>query len=173
MAAEVSVQRADLRQARAALLSAGVGGRDFTAAYAGAVDEWLQDLFTEVVGRIDEPGVALMAVGGYGRGELCPWSDLDLVLVHEGARAVPGVAEALWYPVWDAGFHLDHSVRTPREVASMAAKDLKVALGLLAGRRIAGDPGLARQVVERARGDWAQRPRTSVARLREAVEERW
>src|SRR5437763_1053028 len=173
MTAEVGVHRADLRHARASLLRAGVGGRDFTAAYAGAVDEWLQDLFEEVVGAIGEPGVSLIAVGGYGRGELCPWSDLDLVLVHEGGRAVPGLAEALWYPIWDAGFHLDHSVRTPREVAAMAGKDLKVALGLLSARRIAGDAVLARQVVERARSDWAGKPRTSLSRLRDAVQERW
>jgi [protein-PII] uridylyltransferase len=171
--AEVSVQPANPRQLRSDLLEAGVGGRDFAAAYAGAVDAWLKELFGRLVGGVDEPGVALLAVGGYGRGELCPGSDLDLVFLHDSERAAHGMPEALWYPVWDAGFHLDHSVRTPREVVAMAAKDPKVALGLLTGRRIAGDPILARHVLERARGDWVMRPRTSLGRLREMVEQRW
>jgi [protein-PII] uridylyltransferase len=167
--AEVSVQPANPRQLRSDLLEAGIGGRDFATAYAGAVDAWLRELFGRLVGSGDEPGVALLAVGGYGRGELCPGSDLDLVFVHTSARAAHRVPEALWYPIWDSGFHLDHSVRTPREVVAMAAKDLKVALGLLTGRLIAGDPLLARQVIERAREDWATRPRTSLGRLHEAV----
>ena len=113
---EVSVSAVDLRELRAGLLAAGLGGRAFTKAYAEAVDEWLGPLFAAAVdGRGDE-GVALLAVGGYGRAELCPASDLDLVLVHERGRSVAGVAEAIWYPVWDAGFHLDHSVRTPKEM---------------------------------------------------------
>jgi [protein-PII] uridylyltransferase len=112
-------------------------------------------------------------VGGYGRGELCPASDLDLVLLHEGSRSVSGVAEALWYPVWDAGFHLDHSVRTPKEIAAMASKDLKVALGLLSARPVAGDALFASRVIAATREDWAKRARTSLGRLRENVEERW
>ena len=59
-------------------------------------------------------GVALVAVGGYGRGELAPHSDLDVVLVHDdssGAGLVRQVAERVWYPLWDAGADVDHSVR--------------------------------------------------------------
>src|SRR5207248_7297770 len=123
-------------------------------------------------GREDD-GVGLLAVGGYGRSELCPASDLDLVLVHERGKSVAGVAEAVWYPVWDAGFHLDHSVRTPKEIAAMAAKDLKVALGLLTARPVAGDAALAGRVLDQMRRDWASRPRTSLGRLYEAVRERW
>ena len=65
----------------------------------------------------DEPGVALLAVGAYGRRELCPASDLDLVLVHDGKRGrdLAALADRLWYPIWDSGFTLDHSVRTPNE----------------------------------------------------------
>ena len=55
-----------------------------------------------------------MAVGGYGRRELCPGSDLDVALVHRGVKDVKAVAERVWYPVWDAGLGLDHSVRTVR-----------------------------------------------------------
>ncbi|MBV9410959.1 MAG: [protein-PII] uridylyltransferase, partial [Acidimicrobiia bacterium] len=170
---EVSVSAVDLRELRAGLLAAGLGGRAFTKAYAEAVDEWLRPLFANALDGLDRAGVVLLAVGGYGRAELCPASDLDLVLVHERGRSVSGVAEALWYPVWDAGFHLDHSVRTPKEIAVLAGKDLKVALGLLTARPVAGDTALARRVIESVRRDWAARPRTSLARLRSAVTERW
>src|SRR5947209_4972221 len=170
---EVSVNAVDLREVRAELLSAGLGGRAFTRAYAEAVDEWLRPLFTVAFDGRDAHGVVLLAVGGYGRSELCPASDLDLVLLHERGKSVAGVAEALWYPVWDAGFHLDHSVRTPREMLAMAAKDLKVALGLLTARPVAGDRALAEQALNGVRAEWANRPRTSLGRLSEAVHERW
>src|SRR5256714_2742407 len=124
-ASEVSVSAVDLRELRAGLLAGGLGGRAFSKAYAEAVDGWLRTLFARALDGRDEDGVALLAVGGYGRAELCPASDLDLVLVHERGKSVAGVAEAVWYPVWDAGLHLDHSVRTPTEIGAMAAQDLQ------------------------------------------------
>ena len=58
------------------------------------------------------PGVALVAVGGLGRRECAPHSDLDLVLLHDGVARVDDLAAAIWYPIWDARLGLDHSVRT-------------------------------------------------------------
>ncbi len=86
----------------------------------------------------DLKGLALLAVGGYGRSELCPHSDLDVVLVHRQRRDIATVADSVWYPVWDEGVHLDYSVRTPAEALAMASKDLRVQLGLLDGRIVAG-----------------------------------
>ena len=86
-------------------------------------------------------GVALVAVGGYGRAELAPHSDLDLVLVHEDDVDLGELGSALWYPLWDSGRRLDHSVRSMSQVLEAAA-DLRVALGLLDARHLAGDPGL-------------------------------
>ncbi|NEB65796.1 hypothetical protein G3I39_01730, partial [Streptomyces fulvissimus] len=68
-------------------------------------------------------GLALVAVGGYGRGELSPRSDLDLLLLHDGstpAAAIARVADRIWYPVWDLGLDLDHSVRTLAETRRTA-----------------------------------------------------
>lgn len=104
-----------------------------------------------------EKGVALLAVGGYGRGQLCPHSDLDLVLLHAGRRDVGPVAERIWYPIWDEGFSLDHSVRTVKEALDVAGRDIKVLLGLLDARLIAGDEMLARSTVDGARRLWAKR----------------
>ena len=94
------------------------------------------------------PDVALLAVGAYGRRELCPASDLDLVLVHDGKRGrdLGEIADAVWYPIWDSGVALDHSVRTPKEARAVADRDLKTALGLLDGRVVAGDAVLGRAV---------------------------
>jgi [protein-PII] uridylyltransferase len=153
-----------------------VSDRDFTAVYTARVDQWLVELFDAALsttGRHSDNGVALLAVGGHGRQELCPGSDLDLVLVHDRAGAVAELADAIWYPVWDSGIHLDHSVRTPKELAGMVESDVRVALGQLTARRIAGDQHLAARVMEETQRQWKVRPRVSLQRLRAAVHERW
>ena len=96
-------------------------------------------------------------MGGYGRGSLCPYSDLDVVLVHNGHRDIGKVADAIWYPVWDEGVHLDHSVRRPSEVLSAAAEDVRVALGLLDGRLVWGETKVAEPLLEKARAAWRDR----------------
>ena len=132
-----------------------------------AADRWLASLLG------DEAGIALVAVGGYGRQELCPFSDLDVVLVHDGRRRdVKEVAERVWYPVWDAGVSLDHSVRTVKEALSTASQDLKAALGLLDARLIAGDAGLADELVAKSVGQWEKRRLQHLAALQDSVTER-
>ena len=76
-------------------------------------DAWLAELFEAAAGR--DRRVALVAVGGYGRAELAPESDLDVLLLHGGRHAPDALAEPLWYPVWDAKLKLGHAVRTPKE----------------------------------------------------------
>jgi len=100
--------------------AAELTGAALRAALSTDADAW-------VAGLLGEPGegVALVAVGGLGRRELAPGSDLDLVLLHSPARPDgPGLAERLWYAVWDAGVGLDHSVRTPDEALAVADGDL-------------------------------------------------
>jgi [protein-PII] uridylyltransferase len=98
-----------------------------------------------------------VAVGGYGRGSLCPYSDLDVVLVHSGHRDIRAVADAIWYPVWDEGVHLDHSVRRPSEVLAVAGEDVRVALGLLDARLVWGEPKVAEPLIDKARAAWRER----------------
>ena len=74
-----------------------------------------------------ETGVALVAVGGYGRQELAPFSDLDVVLVHDAEIEMGEWAGQVWYPLWDSGANIDHSVRSVQEVLDQAAADLRVA----------------------------------------------
>src|SRR5205807_6100587 len=70
------------------------------------VDRWLAELLGA------EADVALVAVGGYGRRELLPRSDLDVLLLHGGRDDIASIADRIWYPVWDSGAELDHAVRT-------------------------------------------------------------
>ena len=129
-------------------------------------DRWLAGLLPA------EPGVALLAVGGFGRRELLPGSDLDLLLLHEGVPGICGIADRIWYPVWDSGVRLDHSVRTPAEARQAAAADLKVALGLLYARPVAGDAGLCARLRERTLEDWRAGAGTRLAELRALAAER-
>ena len=151
------VAEASLRERRRSLLARpDLRGDAFCRAYAAEADAWLSDLADLAAGESGRH-LALLAVGGYGRSSLCPYSDLDVVLVHAGHRDVGPVADAIWYPVWDEGVHLDHSVRRPAEVLSAAADDVRVALGLLDGRRVWGEPKVADPLLAKARAAWRDR----------------
>src|SRR6201987_3504647 len=130
------------------------------------VDRWLADLLGA------EPGVALVAVGGYGRRELLARSDLDVVLLHGGPDDIAGIADRIWYPVWDSGAELDHAVRTVPQARRVARTDLKVALGLLSARHVAGDPDLTERLRAGALEDWRAAAPARMAELHAAHDER-
>ncbi|MDQ6783795.1 MAG: [protein-PII] uridylyltransferase, partial [Actinomycetota bacterium] len=147
-----------------------VTGTAWCVGYARASDAWLAELFSEVCG-VDDRDVALLAVGGYGVGELAPGSDLDLLLVHDRKR-IGDVADGLWYPIWDEGVDLDHSVRNPKELRAALDSDLKVALGLLTARPIAGDSALAAKVIASAMDLWRRRARKWLPQVAELARQR-
>ena len=151
------VAETSLRDRRSRLLAEpGLRGQEFCRRYAAEADAWLSGLAERAAGDVKRH-LALVAVGGYGRSSLCPYSDLDVVLVHTGHRDIGKVADAIWYPVWDQGVHLDHSVRRPSEVLSAAAEDVRVALGLLDGRLVWGEAKVAEPLLEKARAAWRDR----------------
>ncbi|MER5531302.1 [protein-PII] uridylyltransferase [Streptomyces sp. NPDC002677] len=160
--------------ARLRLLTEGArSGPSRRTALAELTDEWLTGLFAAATEGI-KGGVSLVAVGGYGRGELSPRSDLDLLLLHDGgdSGAVAAVADRLWYPVWDLGLALDHSVRTPAEARKTAGEDLKVQLGLLDARHIAGDLGLTTGLRTTILADWRNQAPKRLPELQELCLER-
>jgi [protein-PII] uridylyltransferase len=130
------------------------------------VDRWLAELLGA------EAGVALVAVGGYGRKELLPRSDLDVLLLHSGRDDIASIADRIWYPVWDSGAELDHAVRTVPQARRVARSDLKVALGLLSARHVAGDPDLTERLRAGALEDWRSAASTRLAELHAAHDER-
>ncbi|MEU5433069.1 [protein-PII] uridylyltransferase [Streptomyces sp. NPDC020719] len=153
----------------------GRSGPPRRAALARLTDDWLATLFAGAAEAAGVRGAALVAVGGYGRGELSPRSDLDLVLLHDGsagAGAVSALADRLWYPVWDLGLALDHSVRTPAEARRTAGADLKAHLGLLDARHLAGDAALTAALRGAVLADWRNQATKRLPELDEMCRER-
>ena len=156
---DVTSRRLDLAGTRS--FSAPGAGPARRAALADFGMQWLGELWDEASAGRRLPGVALAAVGSLARRDGGPLSDFDLVLLHQtralGAADLTGLADRLWYPIWDQGVKLDHSVRTVNQCRTVAAGDLSAGVGLLdiavrrgrGGRRNAakrtGCPGLARQ----------------------------
>jgi [protein-PII] uridylyltransferase len=169
----------DLLWARDLLISPRPGrrrlvGADLRAALVDLHDFWLRG-HAATAGLSGASRAALVAVGALGRRELVPYSDLDLVLVHDGAddKVVGAIAERLWYPLWNAGIGLDHSVRTVRESLRVGADDLRAALGLLEARFLAGDPAVADRLVTAARQAWRSSARSRVDELADGAYDRW
>ncbi|NUL03955.1 [protein-PII] uridylyltransferase [Streptomyces lunaelactis] len=153
----------------------GRSGPPRRAALAKLTDDWLSALFATATLEAGVRGAALVAVGGYGRGELSPRSDLDLLLLHDGgadAGAIAALADRIWYPVWDLGLALDHSVRTPGEARKVAGDDLKVQLGLLDARPVAGDLGLVAGLRTTVLADWRNQAPKRLPELDELCRER-
>ncbi|HYH28961.1 MAG TPA: [protein-PII] uridylyltransferase [Pseudonocardia sp.] len=169
-AVAVSDDAGDLVRARAVLLQRRLSPEALRTALVDLHDFWLSSRAAAIglTGR-----AALVAVGALGRRELAPWSDLDLVLLHDGRTDVERLARELWYPLWDAGIGLDHSVRTPGQAVQVAATDMRAALGLLEARHIAGDPGLSDTVRAAVRQAWRAGIRGRLDELGGAAHERW
>ena len=167
-------EQQSLSEVRAGILCRpGPVGALLRTELSAAYDTWLQELFD----RNDRPasgGVALVAVGGLGRREPAPYSDLDLVLLHEGKVAgLTAIADSVWYPIWDSGVSLDHSVRTPDQALSVAKDDLKALLGLLDIRHIAGDAGLTGRVRGGVLDIWRSTAVKRLDEMREISRARW
>lgn len=166
---------ADLVHARAVLLDRQprqhrLSPEAMRAALVDLHDFWLASRAASVgIGK----GSALAAVGALGRRELAPHSDLDLVLLHDGRADVEPIAEALWYPLWDARIGLDHSVRTVGQAVGIAGTDLRAAFGLLEVRLIAGDASLFATLLEAVRQAWRRGIRDRVEEIVQAAQQRW
>ena len=122
-------------------------GVRLTHALCEATDEWIREVWTRAVEDVKvSKRVALVAVGGYGRGELAPFSDLDIMLIHDGAKNIDDLASKIWYPIWDSGLKLGHSVCTVKQATELAKSELDAATALLSVRLLAGDESLANEL---------------------------
>lgn len=146
-------------------------GADLCRQLTAATDEWLQLLFAAALAKAGTPNgkVALVAVGGYGRGELAPWSDLDVLLLHDVRKGVDDLAQALWYPIWDTKLKLGHAVRTSKEALRLAADDLDTATSFLRVRHLAGDESLTKDLAADALKQWRKKASTWLDHLGLAV----
>ncbi|NMH98875.1 [protein-PII] uridylyltransferase [Pseudonocardia acidicola] len=164
----------DLVRAKRVLLEASgkrrLSPEALRVALADLHDFWLSSR-AAAIGLTDR--AALIAVGALGRRELAPYSDLDLVLLHDGRKDIDRLAEQIWYPLWDAGIGLDHSVRTPGQAVQVAATDLRAAFGLLEARHIAGDPALSDKVRHAVRQAWRAGIRSRFDEIADGAADRW
>ena len=136
-------------------------------------DLLLSSLFNDSSANPDE--VAIAAVGGFGRGELSPGSDLDIVIIHTGSLAekeLSDLVNKILYPLWDKNVKIDHSVRTRSEMRDAAEADLKVALGLLDIRLVCGNPDLVAAVQVDALESWRKNSKSRLSELEDSLLER-
>jgi len=138
-----------LRQGRLALAEEARAGAlaGYPAAGAALMDAYFRERLAEL--RAESPGLftvtfALIAVGGYGRSELCPASDVDVLLLYEHAipKSADELSRGLFHPLWDLGLDLGHGVRVLDDCLRLSQEDPQVLTSLLDTRRIAGDEGL-------------------------------
>ncbi len=139
----VKTALADCQAALQHGFDAGAPAADLVHARAAFVDKLLTSLWAQKVGAAKGP-LALVAVGGYGRGELLPYSDIDLLILHpeSGLGGTETAVQDFLTFLWDIGLEVGHSVRSPRECAAQAAGDLTVMTNLVEARQLAGAPAL-------------------------------
>ena len=137
--------------------------------------EHLRVLWEQASSGLPTEGLALGCVGSLARGESGPLSDLDLVLLHDGRLSrdlVAALADAIWYPLWESGLRLDHSVRTLADCRAVADTDLAALVGLLDLDHIAGDETLVAGVRARVARDWRAAARRRLPAVLAEVEAR-
>lgn len=149
--------RRELDRGRAALRArhdAGAGGREIVRATSELVDRVVIALFQAVA---PDRGFALAALGGYGRRELCPRSDVDLLLLTGDVPAEEArrVAAGLFTPLWDLGLEVGAATRTPADCEAFAGEDHTARTALLDRRFLAGDRGIYDDLEERLLRDLA------------------
>ncbi|HEY7953733.1 MAG TPA: [protein-PII] uridylyltransferase [Polyangia bacterium] len=151
-----------------ALHRSGAPGDETARAYAAAADEVVRALFRAARAGLGRPlEVALVAVGGYGRAELCPYSDLDLWFVLPGRedRRAQELAEAVLYPLWDLRMEVGHAVRTVSGALALARDDLTACTALLDLRFLDGERAPFESLAHEAAQKFQRDPGAFVRRL--------
>jgi [protein-PII] uridylyltransferase len=127
----------------------GAGGLEVVRDRATLLDVVLRHLFDGAVEfspfATQTPPVALLAIGGYGRGELNPYSDVDILFLHETGKLQPNAAdviEQVLYMLWDVGFKVGHATRSIQEANRLANSDVLTKTSLLESRFLAGNRNL-------------------------------
>jgi [protein-PII] uridylyltransferase len=131
----------------------GEGGRELASRRADVITVMLRHIWngareTHKKSHLDKaPRIALIAVGGFGRGELSPFSDIDILFLYpnEGSKTavqVNDIVQHILYMLWDIGFQVGHSTRTMQELVNQANGDLRTKTSLLEARFLCGDEPL-------------------------------
>jgi len=115
--------------------------RELLRHYSDMVDGLVRKAFQKAQSTVPSPSVCLLAVGGYGRTELAPYSDVDLLLLHSPAdqQDLSPLAEKVLYPLWDLGLEVNCGSRSIAECLKMAQSDLQIKTSLIDGRYLDGE----------------------------------
>src|SRR5512141_2771738 len=152
--AALATAKARLLQGREEILArhrAGAGGQQVVRAISALTDDVITGLFHAIVEQFPGPGpvpLALVATGGYGRRELAPRSDIDLLALLPDAgdkaarRRADAIAENLHRALWDTGLEAGYAARTLDQCVQLAREDHTIRTALLDGRLVAGDAQL-------------------------------
>jgi len=160
-AAAVKVLGAAMARGRGAIADA-FAQRPFEARKTTRAYAWLTDCIVTLAldhatrrHHLDPDAIALIAVGGYGRGEMAPHSDVDLLFLtpKSPSGAIHAAVESMLYVLWDLKLKVGHATRTLRECLSLGADDFTIRTALLEHRFLAGDAGLAADLDRRLRKD--------------------
>ena len=168
---DVTQKRLDLAGTRS--FAAAGAGQARRAALADFARTWLAQRWDEAAQGMPSAGLALAAVGSVARGDAGPLSDYDLVLLHDGRglsqKDLDAFADRLWYPMWDSGTKIDHSVRTVAQCRQVAGADLSAAVGLLDLVHVAGDEALVSAARSSVAHDWRGNARKRLPEMIDAV----
>ncbi|HKL77404.1 MAG TPA: DUF294 nucleotidyltransferase-like domain-containing protein, partial [Gammaproteobacteria bacterium] len=156
---------------------AGATGREIVHGHAFLTDHLLQHLWRLLAEYLEAERrttpLSLAAVGGYGRAELHPFSDIDLLILHEDAAEVSAAfAEPLLHFLWDMGLPVSHALRTPAECVADAGDDITICTTLLEARHLAGDRELFDRFHQRYRTERLTDPAGFLAAKRDEQETR-
>ena len=115
--------------------------REFLRQHSDMVDSLVRKAFQKAQSHVSTPSVCLIAIGGYGRAELAPYSDVDLLLLYSSSKKeeLPPLIEKMLYPLWDLGLEVSCSSRPINECLKMAQSDLQIKTGLIDGRYLDGE----------------------------------
>ncbi len=166
MTSELRRQRETLEK----LWQQGLAGHELLQSQTRLTDEFIINHFNKAPAVLSAHGkIALVALGGYGRKELYPFSDIDLLLLHDrrASKSMQDVAEAVLYPLWDGGFEVGHSVRTPGGAISFARSDFFFQVALLDARLLTGSQSLFDNLRQRYKKKILDGRRRDFARIME------
>jgi [protein-PII] uridylyltransferase len=144
-----------------AAIARGAGGIALSRRRAAVLDGLLSALYcaadaaARAEGHRAQGRLALVAVGSYGRGTLSLQSDIDVIFLCDDPEEphLAALTEAFLYPLWDVGLKVGHAVRSLDETRVLARSDISTATTLLDLRRVGGDEGIVRELLERGRND--------------------
>jgi len=152
------------------LVADDLKGLAYAEAHCAATDAWFRTVAQDRL--VDMSEMALIAVGGYGRGQLCPYSDIDVVLVHGDNVDGGDLAEALWYPAWDRGLALGYVVVTLDQLQTLLIEEFEWSTALLDTRMIVGNPWYKAEVDRLSSEAWDNRRDELLHQLAQSVGQR-